>query len=87
MGAALGEFEPDPPRISSVPYTSNEIQFLHPINELGGRVRLDQQRLGDLADRWPALGLAPPDREHQLVLTMGQPMRLGGLATPLVETS
>lgn len=79
--------EPDPSGVVAVREPLHQPEVLDATSELAGGVVLHEQRLCDLPDGRAALGRTAAHREHQLVLGMGQPMRLGGLTTPLVETA
>lgn len=65
----------------------DQAQLGSPIGELSGRVVLDQQLLGNLADRRTAdVGPTTYD-EQELVLGVGQAVLARGLGAPVVEAT
>ena len=86
--AALGrELETHDAVVVVISHPLQKPEVLDSVGELDGRVVLDQQVLGRLADRRPQSLAVAADRQQELVLTRRQPELGGALCAPVLERS
>lgn len=80
-----GEPKPDPATVGLVADPLDQTQGVHPVDELAGGVRLDEQLVRDLTDRRARLPGLTTDGQQQLVLGVGEPVGVSRVTAPLVE--